>query len=90
MQFGLMSALRTGNPLYDLIVCSLVPTIMVRCPERNCQRNSPYLCSSQFMMASVTGHIRPWTDEIQRKIKSYFYQEYIRRITYEKTADNWG
>ena len=30
MQFGLMNALRTGNPLYDLIVCSVVPTIMVR------------------------------------------------------------
>ena len=29
MQFGLMNALRTGNPLYDLIMCTVIPSIMV-------------------------------------------------------------
>jgi len=28
VQFGLMNALRTGNPLYDLIMCTVIPTIM--------------------------------------------------------------
>ena len=33
MQFGIMNSLRTGNAMYDLIMVTIVPSVMVLPPS---------------------------------------------------------
>ncbi|OLQ03063.1 hypothetical protein AK812_SmicGene14005 [Symbiodinium microadriaticum] len=73
LNFGMMQALRTGNPILDVLICMLIPVLFSFLLGQNTSDplSTKFIDSARYVYDFITGT-----------------KTYIRRIEYEDTGNN--